>query len=150
VRRITRHGPQWGAWLPLLALALVLAAGCATKAVDAVDKVHAGMTPQQVESKLGPPEHIKRVRFPGHQRDYLVLEYEMVPDTQLCPSEATGRVLTGMFTLGLSEVAWTNAQATPHWVYFLDGKMVYFSEAVDCAKNGCRTWLDIHDKDYTR
>jgi len=55
-----------------------------------------------------------------------------------------------MFTLGLSEVGWTHAMATPHWVYFLDGKMVYFSEAIDCAKAGCRTWLDIRDKNYAR
>jgi hypothetical protein len=59
-------------------------------------------------------------------------------------------VLTGMFTLGLSEVGWSHAMATPHWVYFLDGKMVYFSEAIDCVKAGCRTWLDIRDKNYTR
>ena len=137
-----------GWWLILLAILMM--AGCAHEAAEEMAKVHVGMTPQEVEAKLGEPEHIKRVRFPGHQRDYLVLEYEMVPESQVCLSEGTGRVLTGMLTLGLSEVAWTNAKATPHWVYFLDGRMVYFSEAVDCKQNGCRTWIDIRDKNYAR
>jgi len=66
-------------WLVLLAM--LLAAGCAANASDQLAKIHPGMTPQEVSDKLGPPEHIKRVRFPGHQRDYLVMEYEMVPDT---------------------------------------------------------------------
>ncbi|MCB2226017.1 MAG: hypothetical protein KQH53_05000 [Desulfarculaceae bacterium] len=137
-----------GVWFILLAIALI--AGCAHEAAEEMAKVQVGMTPKQVEAKLGQPEAVKRVRFPGHQRDYLVLQYELIPQSQVCLSEGTGRVLTGMFTLGLSEVAWTNAKATPHWVYFLDNKMVYFSEAVDCEKTGCRTWLDIRDKNYTR
>lgn len=135
-------------WLVIAVLAL--AAGCASYASDEVGKIQPGMTPEQVTAKLGEPEHVKRVRFPGHQRDYMVLEYEMVPEIPACPSSAAARVLTGMVTLGVSEVGWTNAQATPHWVYFLDGRMVYFSEAIDCPKKGCRTWLDIRDKDYAR
>lgn len=135
-------------WLVVAVLAL--AAGCAVKASDQVGKIEPGMTPEQVTARLGEPEHIKRVRFPGHQRDYLVLEYEMVPEIPSCPSEAAARVLTGVVTLGVSEVGWTNAQATPHWVYFMDGRMVYFSEAIDCPKKGCRTWLDIRDKNYVR
>lgn len=59
-------------------------------------------------------------------------------------------MLTGMFTLGLSEIGWSHAKAVPHWIYFLDGHMVYTSEAIDCANAGCRTWLDITDKDYLR
>jgi hypothetical protein len=53
-------------------------------------------------------------------------------------------------TLGLSEIGWSYINAVPHWVYFLDGKMVYTSEAIDCAENGCRTWVDITDKNYLR
>lgn len=135
-------------WLIIVVLAL--AAGCAHYASDEVGKIQPGMTPEQVAARLGEPEHIKRVRFPGHQRDYLVMEYELVPEIPACPSSAAARAITGVFTLGISEVGWTNAQASPHWVYFLDGKMVFFSEAVDCKKEGCRTWIDIRDKDYAR
>jgi hypothetical protein len=55
-----------------------------------------------------------------------------------------------MMTLGLSEIGWSHAKATPHWVYFLDGHMVYTSEAIDCAQAHCRTWIDIMDKNYLR
>jgi hypothetical protein len=132
----------------LIIAVLVLGAGCAHYASDEESKIQPGMTPDQVIAKLGEPEHVKRVRFPGHQRDYLVLEYNLVPEIPACPSSAAARAITGMLTLGVSEVGWTNAQATPHWIYFLDNKMVFFSEAVDCKKEGCRTWIDIRDKNY--
>jgi hypothetical protein len=38
------------------------------------------MTEYQVASRLGNPEKIRRVRFMGHERDYIVWEYRMVPD----------------------------------------------------------------------
>lgn len=67
--------------LCLVILALALAAGCAARADDQLSNVQPGMTPAQVSRALGEPENIKRVRFPGHKRDYLVLEYSMVPET---------------------------------------------------------------------
>ncbi|MEW5911748.1 MAG: hypothetical protein AB1814_04285 [Thermodesulfobacteriota bacterium] len=66
--------------LGLVLLALALAAGCVATAEDQFAKLHPGMTPVQVAKTLGEPEHIKRVRFPGHKRDYLVMEYTMVPE----------------------------------------------------------------------
>ncbi|MGD9124913.1 MAG: hypothetical protein PVG60_07460 [Desulfarculaceae bacterium] len=42
-------------------------------------------------------------------------------------------MLSGFATLGLSEIAWSQAKAEPHWVYFIDGTMVYYSIAFDCA-----------------
>lgn len=98
-------------WLIIAVLAL--GAGCAHYASDEESKIQPGMTPDQVIAKLGEPEHVKRVRFPGHQRDYLVLEYNLVPEIPACPSSAAARAITGMLTLGVSEVGWTNAQATP-------------------------------------
>lgn len=67
--------------LALVLLALALAAGCAAQAGQQLSKLEPGMTPVQVTKALGEPEHIKRVRFPGHKRDYLVLEYSLVPET---------------------------------------------------------------------
>ncbi|RJX35263.1 MAG: hypothetical protein C4525_04970 [Desulfarculus sp.] len=64
----------------MVLLALALAAGCASAAEDQFGKLAPGMTPAQVAKALGEPEHIKRVRFPGHKRDYLVMEYTMVPE----------------------------------------------------------------------
>lgn len=129
-------------------LALAALAGCAATANDQMGKLEVGMTSQQVKKSLGPPEAIKRVRFPGYSRDYLVWEYSWVPETPACPSEGVSRVLTGMMTLGVSEVGWTHAKARPHWVYFLDDHMVYTSKAVDCQGGACRAWLDISDPNF--
>ena len=34
------------------------------------------------------------------------------------PHRSGGTRLTGIATLGLSEIAWRNAQAEPHWIFF--------------------------------
>jgi len=122
--------PKLKLWL-LLGLAL-LVAGCAARAADEFAKLKPGMREAEVRQVLGDPVAVRTVRFSGHDEDYLVWEYLMVPDDDLCPSEAASRVVTGIVTLGLSEIAWSNAKAVPHWVYFLDGMMVYTSKAFDC------------------
>lgn len=112
---------------------VILAAGCSPAAKDQLSKLEVGMTQAQVEKTLGKPEKVQCVRFPAHDRDYLVWEYQMVPDTgPVCPSEGTARVVTGVVTLGLSEVAWNKSKLQPHWVYFLDGYMVFAGRGFDC------------------
>ncbi len=124
---------------PSLVFVLALAAGCVAPAKDEFAKLRVGMTEYQVSQALGKPEEVKLVRFKGHDSDYQVWQYNMVPDIPTCPSEAIPRVMTGVATLGLAEIAWTHAKAEAHWVYFLDGAMVYTSPAFDCL-NGelCR------------
>ncbi|MGD8563858.1 MAG: hypothetical protein PVG03_15045 [Desulfarculaceae bacterium] len=58
---------------------LLWATGCAPHAAK-LDSLEPGMTETQVATQLGKPEKIKRVRFMGHERDYTVWEYKMVPD----------------------------------------------------------------------
>jgi hypothetical protein len=41
-------------------------------------------------------------------------------------------VLTGLASLGLSEIAWSKAKEEPYWIYFMDGMMVYKSPAFNC------------------
>jgi hypothetical protein len=121
-------------WL-LAALALaVAAAGCAARADQELTKVMPGMTQEEVRSALGPPEEEMCVRFPAYEQDYLVWQYQMVPEGMLvCPSEGAMRTVTGVATLGLSELAWRQAKRKPHWVYFLDGEMVYAGRGFDCS-----------------
>ncbi len=119
-------------WL-LMGITLLIT-GCAPAAQEQLAKLQVGMTQAQVQKTLGKPEKVECVRFPSHERDYLIWQYQMVPDTgPVCPSEGTARVLTGMATLGLSEFAWTNAKLKPHWVYFLDGYMVFAGRGFDCT-----------------
>ncbi|MCA1906321.1 MAG: outer membrane protein assembly factor BamE [Desulfarculus sp.] len=115
-----------------LTFAMIWAAGCAASAKDQMAKLQVGMKQPQVEQILGKPEEVKQVKFKGHDDYYEVWQYAMVPDTPLCPSEAIPRFVTDVATLGLAEIAWTNAQATAHWIYFLDGELVYTSAAFDC------------------
>ncbi len=122
-----------------LLAALLLSGACAMRAETELKKLKVGMTQAEVEKVLGKPVSTKCVRFPAYQRDYLVWEYMMVPERKLvCPSEGAARILSGVATLGLSEIAWTRAQAKPHWVYFLDGIMVYAGLGFDCSQpNTC-------------
>ncbi len=121
--------------LVALAVCLVLAglAGCVAGAKEQFAKIEVGMKQEQVAQTLGNPEKVEFVRFAGHDQDYEVWQYEMVPNTPLCPSEAVPRFATAMATAGLSEIVWTRAKAEPHWVYFLDGALVYTSPAFDCS-----------------
>jgi hypothetical protein len=120
----------------ILSLCLVLAllvGGCVAGAKEQFAKIETGMSKQQVAQVLGDPEKVKYVRFAGHDRDYEIWQYAMVPNTPLCPSEAVPRFATAMVTVGLSEIVWTRAKADPHWIYFLDDSLVYTSQAFDCA-----------------
>ncbi|KMY67003.1 hypothetical protein AAU61_13710 [Desulfocarbo indianensis] len=120
-------------WLLMLVI-MALAAGCAVTAEDHLSKLDVGMTQAEVEKALGKPEKAQCVRFPAHDRDYLVWEYQMVPDSgPVCPSEGAARMVTGVVTLGLSEVAWSHAKTKAHWVYFLDGYMVFAGRGFDCS-----------------
>lgn len=119
--------------IPML-LIVALLAGCAPAAKDQLAKLEVGMTQSQVQKTLGQPVKVQCVRFPAHDRDYLIWEYEMIPDMgPVCPSEGTARVVTGVATLGLSEIAWNKAKLKPHWVYFLDGFMVFAGRGFDCS-----------------
>lgn len=117
----------------VLCLVLALLAGCVAGAKEQFGKIEPGMNKQQVTQALGDPERVDSVRFAGHDRDYEIWQYAMVPNTPLCPSEAVPRFATAMVTAGLSEIVWTRAKSEPHWVYFLDGSLVYTSPAFDCA-----------------
>lgn len=121
--------------LVVLAMCLVLAmvAGCVAGAKEQMAKIEVGMSQQEVAKALGEPEKVESVRFAGHDRDYEVWQYDMVPNTPLCPSEAVPRFTTALVTAGLSEIAWSKAKAAPHWVYFMDGSLVYTSQAFDCS-----------------
>lgn len=118
----------------LLFLGVILfAVGCGPAAKEELAKLEVGMTQGQVEKILGKPEKVECVRFPAHERDYLIWQYQMIPDTgPVCPSEGTARIVTGVATLGLSEVAWNKAKLKPHWVYFLDGYMVFAGRGFEC------------------
>ena len=116
----------------VLILGLALAAGCVAPAKEQFAKLQVGMSKPQVAKTIGDPEMVEYVRFKGHDSDYEVWQYQMVPDTPLCPSEAIPRFMTGVATLGLAEIAWTRAKADAHWVYFMDGSLVYTSPAFDC------------------
>lgn len=118
-----------------LLVGLAMLSGCVAAAKEEFAKLKVGMNEEQVGKVLGKPEAVSAVRFAGHDRDYTVWQYEMVPNTPLCPSEAIPRFVSGLATAGLSEIAWTHAQAEPHWIYFLDGAMVYTSPAFDCQKS---------------
>ena len=122
-------------WL-LLGLCLLLSAGCASKAAEEFAKLEVGMSPAEVRQALGEPEKVKKVRFKNHEEDYVVWEYSMIPETHiLCPSEGVSRAVTGIATLGLSELAWNQALTKPHWIYFFDDRMVYFSRGFDCEQS---------------
>lgn len=108
---------------------LVLAAGCAPTAKQEFSKIEPGMTRDQVAGALGDPELITTVRFSGHVQEFEIWQYEMKPDVPLCPSD----LLISAFTLGLSNLARTDLDPKPHWVYFQEGLMVYTSPAFDCT-----------------
>ncbi|CAO0822973.1 Lipoprotein SmpA/OmlA domain-containing protein [Desulfarculales bacterium] len=116
----------------VLILGLVLTAGCVAPAKEQFAKLQVGMSKPQVTHTIGEPEKVDYVRFKGHDSDYEIWQYQMVPDTPLCPSEAIPRFVTDVATLGLAEIAWTRVKADAHWIYFLDGALVYTSPAFDC------------------
>lgn len=118
---------------------LLLAAGCAPKASDLMPKINTGMNPAEVKGVMGEPKQTHCVHFDGHDGNYLVWEYSLIPDMPVCPSEGVGRVATGIVTLGLSEVAWSHAKAKPYWFYFHDNTLMHASKAFDCSKEDfCR------------
>lgn len=119
--------------LMVLAALLALAAGgCAPKASDMLPKIKTGMNTEEVREALGPPQKKHCVHFSGNQGNYLVWEYEMVPDMPVCPSEGISRVATGIVTLGLSEVAWNHSKARPFWFYFHEDTLMHFAPGFDC------------------
>jgi outer membrane protein assembly factor BamE (lipoprotein component of BamABCDE complex) len=59
---------------------VVLAAGCTHHAYDVSQQLQNGMSQSQVVKLIGMPLKKKLIRFKGHTEDYLVYEYEMVPD----------------------------------------------------------------------
>ncbi len=126
--------------LALIFITMLAMAGCAMGAKENLAKVKTGMTPDQVQQQLGPPEAVKMVQFPKQNGKFVVWQYEMVADTPNCPSKLLGRSIAGLVTLGMSEIAFSHAEAEPHWVYFEDGKLTYASRAVDCAKYDCKVW----------
>lgn len=117
--------------LAVLALALFLA-GCAARADQDFVKVHLGMSKNEVRHTLGEPAGVEQIKFPGHTRAYEIWEYYMIPDAPICVAQGTARVVTGMATLGLSEVLWSHGRTTPHWVYFLGDQAVYTSPLIVC------------------
>ena len=64
-----------------LALVSALAAGCATRAENTFTKVQLGMSEASVRQTIGEPDEVKKVRFEGHTRDYVIWEYMLVPTT---------------------------------------------------------------------
>ncbi|MCB2189403.1 MAG: hypothetical protein KQJ78_23540 [Deltaproteobacteria bacterium] len=129
-----------------LALALGLAGACVPKAEYEMPKLQVGMNYQQVETEIGKPENIKLVHFNGNDTDYLVWEYLMVPTTPVCPSEGLARSFAAVATLGVSEIGVSHLKAMPHWIYFMDGKLVYTSRGLDCVDNDCNeTKVDVDE-----
>lgn len=126
--------------LALILITIFAVSGCAPGAKENLAKVKTGMTPEQVHEKLGPPEAVKMVQFPKQDGKFVVWQYEMVAETPNCPSKLLGRGIAGLVTLGMSEIAFSHAEAEPHWIYFEDGKLTYASRAVDCSKYGCKVW----------
>ena len=110
-------------------LAVFLITGCAPSAKNEFAKIEPGMTRDQVANAMGQPELITTVRFSGHAQDFEIWQYELAPDVPLCP----GDLIITAFTLGLSQLARTDLDPKPHWVYFQDGLMVYTSPAFDCT-----------------
>ena len=108
---------------------MLLIAGCGPTAKQEFSKIEPGMSRDQVQSALGEPEFITTIRFAGHADDFEIWQYQMTPDVPLCPSD----LLISAFTLGLSNLARTDLQPKPHWVYFQQGMMVYTSPAFDCT-----------------
>lgn len=62
-----------------LALILIVT-GCVKHAADVNEQLKPGMSENQVTGMLGQPMYKKLVRFKGHTEDYLIYEYELVPD----------------------------------------------------------------------
>jgi hypothetical protein len=130
---------------------LLLTAGCAPKAGETLAKLKLGMTPQEVRQALGEPKARRCIRFTGHKSPYLVWEYSMVPERgPVCASEGAGRLITGMATLGASEIIWSHVNAKPHWVYFINGMMVYTSLAFDCRTDDTCSFADLEAADGCR
>ncbi len=110
-------------------ICLMMLVGCAESAKQQFAKIEPGMDRGQVAAALGKPEYITTVRFSGHAQDFEIWQYEMKPDVPLCPSD----LIISAFTLGLSNLARTDLDPKPHWVYFQQGLMVYTSPAFDCS-----------------
>ncbi len=135
------------AHLPLVVLAVLAvlaAAGCAPKASDMLPKIKTGMNTEEVREALGKPQVTHCVHFQGNEGNYLVWEYEMVPDMPVCPSEGISRVATGIVTLGLSEVAWSHAKAKPYWLYFHENTLMHFAPAFDCSAQKFCTMVKLN------
>lgn len=117
-------------------MAILTLAGCGPQASDQFAKLTPGMSQNQVQDALGKPEAVRRVRFSGYEDDYLVWEYNYAGENESwCPTEAVSRLVTGVVTLGFSEIAWNNAKIQPHWVYFVDDRFVFTTKAFDCEKD---------------
>lgn len=54
--------------------------GCAKHAADVNSTLKTGMSEEEVVAILGQPMYKIWIRFTGHTEDYLVYEYEFVPD----------------------------------------------------------------------
>lgn len=59
---------------------MLIASGCAGRANEELAKVEVGMTSQMVKKSLGQPAKVRLVRFTGHEDDYLVWQYNFLPD----------------------------------------------------------------------
>jgi outer membrane protein assembly factor BamE (lipoprotein component of BamABCDE complex) len=59
---------------------IAIVTGCVQHAADVTGQLKPGMSESQVTGMLGQPMYKKLVRFKGHTEDYLVYEYEMIPD----------------------------------------------------------------------
>ena len=55
-------------------------AGCVHHADFVSDQLKTGMSKDKVQELLGAPDKVHRVHFQGHEMDYIVWEYGMVPD----------------------------------------------------------------------
>ena len=63
-----------------LVLGMMVISGCVQHAADVSQQLKMGMSETQVTGMLGLPMFKKIIRFQGHTEDYLVYEYELVPD----------------------------------------------------------------------
>ncbi len=68
------------AFIALLIFLGAFLPGCAHQAEFVSQQLKPGMSREEVQNVLGPPAKVHRVRFQGHEMDYIVWEYPMVPD----------------------------------------------------------------------
>ena len=69
------------AFIALLILLGAFLPGCVHQADYVSQQLRPGMSRDAVQKVLGAPAKVHRVRFQGHEMDYIVWEYPMVPDT---------------------------------------------------------------------